>query len=66
MAGYLYQRVQGTDVQEAGEFGAAMATIKIEASGPFSGDFAKVENVLTFGAHNRYLKVFSWQEALLH
>ncbi|HEV2478354.1 MAG TPA: PfkB family carbohydrate kinase [Puia sp.] len=37
MAGYLYQRVKGASIQEAGEFAAAMATLKIEGSGPFTG-----------------------------
>ncbi|HEY9046762.1 MAG TPA: PfkB family carbohydrate kinase [Ohtaekwangia sp.] len=37
MAGYLYQRLQGADLQEAGEFAAAMATLKIQSSGPFTG-----------------------------
>jgi sugar/nucleoside kinase (ribokinase family) len=37
MAGYLYKRVKGANIQESGEFGAAMASLKIEASGPFSG-----------------------------
>ncbi|MDN3654807.1 PfkB family carbohydrate kinase [Ferruginibacter paludis] len=37
MAGYLYQRVKGASVQDAGEFGAAMASLKIESSGPFTG-----------------------------
>jgi sugar/nucleoside kinase (ribokinase family) len=37
MAGYLYQRIKGADIQEAGEFAAAMATLKIESSGPFTG-----------------------------
>lgn len=37
MAGYLYQRVRGANPQEAGEFAAAMATLKIESSGPFTG-----------------------------
>ncbi len=37
LTGYLYQRAKGTDIQSAGEFAAAMATIKIEASGPFNG-----------------------------
>lgn len=36
MTGYLYKRVQGADYQEAGKFGAAMATIKIENMGPFN------------------------------
>jgi sugar/nucleoside kinase (ribokinase family) len=44
MAGYLYQRTKGASVQYAGEFAAAMATIKIQSSGPFIG---KEENVLT-------------------
>jgi sugar/nucleoside kinase (ribokinase family) len=37
MAGYLYQRSKCIPVQGAGEFAAAMATLKIEASGPFTG-----------------------------
>ncbi len=37
LTGYLYQRAKGADIQSAGEFAAAMATIKIEASGPFDG-----------------------------
>jgi sugar/nucleoside kinase (ribokinase family) len=42
MAGYLYQRVRGAAIREAGEFAAAMATLKIEASGPFTGTRAEV------------------------
>lgn len=64
MAGYLFKKIQGAGVEEAGEFGAAMATINIEASGPFSGDFGKVEKVLSnYGTHAGYEKVFSWDEA---
>ena len=37
MAGYLYQRLKGASIQSAGEFAAAMATLKIEGSGPFTG-----------------------------
>jgi sugar/nucleoside kinase (ribokinase family) len=37
MAGYLYQRLKGAGSQDAGEFAAAMATLKIESSGPFTG-----------------------------
>jgi sugar/nucleoside kinase (ribokinase family) len=37
MAGYLYQRIKGAPIQQAGEFAAAMATLKIEGSGPFTG-----------------------------
>jgi sugar/nucleoside kinase (ribokinase family) len=37
MAGYLYKRVKGADIQKAGEFAAAMAGLKIETSGPFEG-----------------------------
>jgi sugar/nucleoside kinase (ribokinase family) len=37
MAGYLYRRVSGASAQQAGEFGAAMASLKIETSGPFTG-----------------------------
>ena len=37
MAGYLFKRLNGTGIQEAGEFAAAMATKNIESSGPFTG-----------------------------
>lgn len=37
MAGYLYQRIKHATLQEAGEFGAAMASLKIESPGPFTG-----------------------------
>jgi sugar/nucleoside kinase (ribokinase family) len=47
MAGYLYQRVKGASVQRAGEFAAAMATLKIEASGPFTGTRADVLALLS-------------------
>jgi sugar/nucleoside kinase (ribokinase family) len=64
MAGYLSKKIAGAAVEEAGEFGAAMATINIEASGPFSGDFTKVEKVLSsYGTHEGYEKVFTWAEA---
>jgi sugar/nucleoside kinase (ribokinase family) len=35
--GYLYQRVSGAGIEEAGRFAAAMSTLKIEKSGPFNG-----------------------------
>ncbi|SKC86940.1 Sugar or nucleoside kinase, ribokinase family [Ohtaekwangia koreensis] len=46
MAGYLYQRIQSNDLQAAGEFGAAMATLKIESSGPFTGTPEDVTSIL--------------------
>jgi sugar/nucleoside kinase (ribokinase family) len=46
MAGYLFQRITGTPVQDAGEFAAAMATLKIESSGPFMGIREDVLEVL--------------------
>ena len=53
MAGYLNKRIQGAGVQEAGELGAAMATLKIQSSGPFSGNAAMVEEVLQYGECDR-------------
>jgi sugar/nucleoside kinase (ribokinase family) len=47
MAGYLYQRIKGAGMQEAGEFAAAMATLKIESSGPFTGTKTDVLNLMT-------------------
>lgn len=49
MAGYLYQRVKGAGIQQAGEFAAAMATLKIQTSGPFKG---KKEEVLAVIKNN--------------
>jgi sugar/nucleoside kinase (ribokinase family) len=57
MAGYLWKKVRGATVQESGEFGAAMATLKIQSSGPFSGDAATVEEVLRGGDFDKYAKV---------
>lgn len=37
MAGYLYQHIKGASLQVAGEFGAGMASLKIQSSGPFTG-----------------------------
>jgi sugar/nucleoside kinase (ribokinase family) len=37
MAGYLYQRSKGAGIQDAGEFAAAMASLKMESPGPFLG-----------------------------
>jgi sugar/nucleoside kinase (ribokinase family) len=46
MAGYLYQRCRGADVQHAGEFAAAMASRKIEGPGPFSGTEDDVRHIM--------------------
>ena len=47
MAGYLYQRLKGTTPKMAGRFAAAMATLKLEGSGPFSGSEADVYALLS-------------------
>jgi sugar/nucleoside kinase (ribokinase family) len=60
MAGYLSQRVKGVSIQEAGEFAAAMATLKIEISGPFTGN---KEEVLALSA-NAGRKIFTGSETL--
>lgn len=46
MAGYLYKRSKGCGIQEAGEFAAAMATLKLQQSGPFLGTEADVNALL--------------------
>ena len=45
--GYLYQRVSGAGIEEAGRFAAAMSTLKIEKSGPFSGNKEDVIQCMT-------------------
>ncbi|CAG4994022.1 Ribokinase [Dyadobacter sp. CECT 9275] len=51
MAGYLYQKIKGASIVEAGRFGAAMATLKIESSGPFSGNRNIIEKLIRQGAY---------------
>lgn len=35
--GYVYKRAQGACIADAGQFAAAVSTLKLEASGPFKG-----------------------------
>ncbi len=53
MAGYLYQRNKNATPQEAGTFAAAMASIKIATSGPFTGTEAAVVTMLTKARNNK-------------
>ena len=43
MAGYLYKKIKNAPVSEAGTFGAAMATLKIQSSGPFAANQMQAE-----------------------
>lgn len=47
MAGYLYQRVKGAGIQQAGEFAAAMAGLKTTSPGAFTGT---ADDVAAFAA----------------
>lgn len=44
--GYLYMRNKGASYEEAGCFAAAMSTIKLEKSGPFSGTEEDIWNII--------------------
>lgn len=44
--GYLYMRNKGASYEEAGCFAAALSTIKLEKSGPFSGTEEQVWNII--------------------
>lgn len=46
MAGYLYKRSLGCGISESGCFAAAMCTIKLASSGPFSATSDEVEAVM--------------------
>lgn len=46
MAGYLYKRAQGADIKDAGNFAAAMCTLKLRHSGPFDGTEADVKRII--------------------
>ncbi|MCR8557991.1 ribokinase [Mucilaginibacter sp. BJC16-A38] len=47
MAGYLYRRIKGDDIQQSGEFSAAMASLKMESAGPFLGNEEDINNFLS-------------------
>jgi sugar/nucleoside kinase (ribokinase family) len=47
MAGYLYCRSKGMDIQQSGEFAAAMASLKMESPGPFTGTEQEIIDRLT-------------------
>ena len=44
--GYLYKRIQGAGYDESGRFAAAMSTLKLQSTGPFSQTEADVERVV--------------------
>ena len=44
--GYLYMRNKGSSYEEAGCFAAALSTIKLEKSGPFSGTEEQVWDII--------------------
>jgi hypothetical protein len=46
MAGYLYKKSQGATYYEAGCYAAAMCTLKLEASGPFSASEEEIMEVV--------------------
>ena len=48
MAGYLYKRAKGAHIEEAGNFAAALSTLKIEHSGPVDAHLTDVVRVIDF------------------
>ena len=46
MAGYLYKRAKGASIEEAGNFAAALSTLKIERSGPVNANPEDIANVI--------------------
>lgn len=46
MAGYLYSRVHNKSIEESGNFGAAMATLKIGHFGPFCNLYSDIQNCM--------------------
>lgn len=47
MAGYLHKRAQGASIHDSGCFAAAMCTLKLADSGPFSSTLADIEAIIT-------------------
>ena len=55
MAGYLYKKAKGASIEEAGNFAAALSTLKIERSGPVN---ASVDDVMRVIANNQ--RFYDW------
>ena len=53
MAGYLSQRILGSDPRDAGEFASAMSALKIESHGPFTGTPEQVRTFMATQETNR-------------
>ncbi len=47
--GYLYKRIKGAGYEEAGHFAAAMSTLKLQTTGPFTQSEADIERFLREG-----------------
>ena len=45
-AGYLYARARGMDYEKSGRFAAAMCTLKLEHTGPFSHTIDDICNII--------------------
>lgn len=45
--GYLFKRSQGADYVEAGQFAAALSTVKLSRKGPFDGTLDEVNAILS-------------------
>ncbi|SFD60990.1 Sugar or nucleoside kinase, ribokinase family [Chitinophaga sp. CF118] len=56
MAGYLCERHKGAGPQQAGEFASAMAGLKVNASGPFTGTREDVLNFWGASSDKRVLR----------
>ena len=48
--GYLWCRVQGMDIEEAGRFASAMCSLKLEHSGPFDGTIEDIKRRMSGAA----------------
>ena len=62
MAGYLMKRIQGASIQQSGEYGAAMATLKIAVSGPFTHGIEEVDAIINQGSYTPYITSVSAEE----
>jgi len=56
MAGYIYKRLESSGIEEAGKFASAIATLKLQKFGPYSGSKVEIDRFLKDSAkHNPLL-----------
>jgi sugar/nucleoside kinase (ribokinase family) len=53
MAGYIHKRLKSSNIDEAGRFAAAMASLNLEQFGPYVGNEKDVQSFLELSSRRK-------------